>query len=174
MRTNVVLTLTGRDRVGIVEELTGSLLELDGNVETSRMARLGGEFAVLMLVSLPSEHLGRLDESFVALTDQGYLVSVRPTDVAAAAAQPGWLSRQIEVRGADHEGIVHEIARSLARKGVNIEAMETSTTQAPISGTPLFMMTARIAVPPTLSNQNWEADLLEVARQLNVELEVTA
>jgi len=53
MKRNLVLTLTGPDRIGIVEKVTGLLLERGGNVETSRMARLGGEFAVLMLVSLP-------------------------------------------------------------------------------------------------------------------------
>ncbi len=53
MRTDIVFTLTGTDRIGIVEEVTGVLLGLEGNVETSRMVRLGGEFALLMLVSLP-------------------------------------------------------------------------------------------------------------------------
>ena len=54
-RTNVVFTLTGTDRIGLVDDITELLLALDGNVETSRMARLGGEFAVLMLVSLPPQ-----------------------------------------------------------------------------------------------------------------------
>ena len=53
MKRNFVLTLTGPDRIGIVDRVTGLLLDRGGNVETSRMARLGGEFAVLMLVSLP-------------------------------------------------------------------------------------------------------------------------
>jgi len=54
MAKDIVLTLTGRDRVGIVEEVTGVLLGLGANVGTSRMTRLGGEFAILSLVSLPS------------------------------------------------------------------------------------------------------------------------
>ena len=50
MQKTFVLTLTGPDRIGFVEKVTGLLLERGGNVETSRMARLGGEFAILMLV----------------------------------------------------------------------------------------------------------------------------
>ena len=42
MRTNIVFTLTGTDRIGLVNDLTELLLALDGNVEASRMARLGG------------------------------------------------------------------------------------------------------------------------------------
>jgi glycine cleavage system transcriptional repressor len=50
MRNHLVYTLTGSDRIGIVEEVTKMLLDHGGNVETSRMVRLGGEFAMLMLV----------------------------------------------------------------------------------------------------------------------------
>ena len=59
MRKNIVFTLTGTDRTGLVEEITKLLLDLGGNVETSRMARLGGEFAVLMLVSIPEPSTGQ-------------------------------------------------------------------------------------------------------------------
>ena len=55
MSKNFVLTLTGPDRIGIVERVTRVLLDRGGNVETSRMARLGGEFAILMLVSMPAD-----------------------------------------------------------------------------------------------------------------------
>ena len=57
MRTSIVLTLTGPDRVGIVEDVTGILLAVDANVDTSRMAHLGGEFAILMLLSMPAERV---------------------------------------------------------------------------------------------------------------------
>ena len=60
MRVNFVLTLTGPDRIGIVENVTGLLVARGGNVEVSRMARLGGEFAILMLVSIPVEHVADL------------------------------------------------------------------------------------------------------------------
>ena len=61
MPKTFVLTLTGPDRIGFVDEVTGLLLERGGNVETSRMARLGGEFAVLMLVSMPTEQFPSLE-----------------------------------------------------------------------------------------------------------------
>ncbi len=39
MRKKLMVTLTGRDRVGIVEQVTKKVLENEGNVEESRMAR---------------------------------------------------------------------------------------------------------------------------------------
>ena len=91
MRKNFVLTLTGADRIGIVESLTKVLLDRGGNVETSRMARLGGEFAVLMLVSLPEEQLADLDGDLAGLVARGYKVTTATTGQIDAESQPGGL-----------------------------------------------------------------------------------
>ncbi len=174
MHKNIVLTLTGTDRVGIVEEVTQLLLDLGGNVETSRMARLGGEFAILMLVSMPAEHLATLDRDVEKLRAEGYKVTTSETELTYAQKHPGWLPYQIKVLGADHEGIIHDIAHYLSQRGVNIEAMDTETTRAPISGTPLFVMTALVVVPPELQDQDWQAALMEVGHHSNVDVHVTA
>ena len=172
-RTNVVFTLTGTDRLGLVDDITELLLALDGNVETSRMARLGGEFAVLMLVSLPTEQVAALGAQFETLTAEGYKVTITltrpgPTD----PTDLGWPYR-IEVEGADHEGIIHEIAHHLSQRGINIESMDTGVRPAPVSGTPLFSLRALVAVPPSLQSEDWQTTLEEIGRRLNVEIEVT-
>jgi glycine cleavage system transcriptional repressor len=173
MRTNIVLTLTGTDRIGIVEGITKLLLDLGGNVETSRMSRLGGEFAVLMLVSMPAGQLANLDKSIQTLIHQGFKVTTSLTEQTYAEAYAGWLPYKIEVLGADHEGIIHEIAHTLSQFGINIESMDTETTQAPNSGAPLFSMAALVAVPPRLSGQNWGAALEEAGRNMHVDIKVT-
>lgn len=174
MRTNVVFTLTGPDRIGIVEEVTGALLELGGNVGTSRMARLGGEFAILMLVALPDDRRADLDAAFAPLVSQGYKVTIGQTDAEKSAEHAGWLPYQVEVSGADHEGIVHEVAAGLSRLGINIESAETSTEEAPISGAPLFMMTAQVLVPPDVDETDWIAALSAAGDESNVDIEVIA
>lgn len=174
MRENIVFSLTGKDRIGIVDEVTRLMLDLGGNVETSRMARLGGEFAILMLVSLPAEKLAQLEKAATALAGQGYKITTSPTEQTYAEAHPGWRPFQIEVLGADHEGIVHNVAHYLSERGINIESMDTGTTSAPVTGTALFFMTAQVAVPPELAGQSWEAQLQDVARSLNVEIRVSA
>jgi glycine cleavage system transcriptional repressor len=174
MRTNIVFTLTGTDRIGLVDNITELLLGLDGNVETSRMARLGGEFAVLMLVSLPADQVAAIERRFETLTAQGFKVTVSQTESGPSGAQAGWQPYQIEVEGADHEGIIHEIAHHLSQRGINIESMDTGTQPAPISGTPLFTMKALVAVPPSLAGQDWESALAEVGHHLDVEIRVKA
>ena len=53
MRRHLVMTFVGPDQIGIVDRVTRMILEYDGNVEESRMTRLGGEFAMLLLISVP-------------------------------------------------------------------------------------------------------------------------
>jgi glycine cleavage system transcriptional repressor len=173
MQRNFVLTLSGPDRIGIVERVTGLLLNRGGNVETSRMARLGGEFAVLMLVSMPADQFAGLDVDLEGLTAQGYKVSTTP-ERAEIPAFPGWLPYRIEVHGADHEGIIHEVARYLSEHKINIESLDTETSPAPISGVPLFTMTAQVVVPPGLSGGAWEAGLERIGNQLNLEITIQA
>lgn len=174
MRTEIVLTLAGPDRVGIVEEVTGALLAVDGNVGTSRMSRLSGEFAILMLASVPTDRLAELEESFDGLIGQGYTLNLRPVTGAQSAAFAGWLPYRVEVSGADHEGIVHDVARGLSETGITIESAETGTTPAPESGAPLFTMTALILVPPALAETEWTAAIVDAAARANVDVTITA
>ncbi len=174
MQKTFVLTLTGPDRIGIVDRVTGLLLDRGGNVETSRMARLGGEFAILMLVSMPEDRFTGLDAELERLTAQGYKVATTPTDITYAETHPGWVPHQIEVLGADHEGIIHEVAHYLSGRGINIESVDSETTLAPVSGSPLFAMTAQVVVPPSMSEQDWKAGLEEIGERLNLEITVSA
>lgn len=47
----LVVTASGPDRPGIVARLSKRVLDCGGNVEESRMARLAGEFSILMLIT---------------------------------------------------------------------------------------------------------------------------
>ena len=108
MPKNIVLTLTGRDKIGLVDHVTSLVVKRGGNVEASRMAHLGGEFAMLMLISLSDEELGGLDQDLQQLREEGYQVAALQTD--EAKKYEGWLPFEIEVNGADHEGIIHDLS----------------------------------------------------------------
>ena len=173
MQKHLVMTLTGQDRVGIVEYITKLILKYNGNVESSRMARLGGEFAVLMLVSVPTKNFEELREGMRDLRDEGYKVMTRQTERGYSAKYAGWMPYQVKVNGADHEGIIHHITRHLAEHGINIETADTGMIQAPMSGIPLFTMTAVVVVPPALSYNEWRDELVAVGDDLNVDIEVS-
>jgi glycine cleavage system transcriptional repressor len=174
MQTNFVLALTGPDRIGIVDELTGLLLRRGGNVETSRMARLGGEFAVLMLVAMPADRFPGLEDDLEGLATQGYTFTISGTRAAGAGARPGWTAYRIAVAGADHEGIIHEVAHYLSERGINIEAMDSECLPGATSGVPLFSMTAEVVAPPDLDAGELRAGLDAIGRRLNLDIRADA
>ncbi|MDO8964411.1 MAG: ACT domain-containing protein [Coriobacteriia bacterium] len=171
MRANIVLTLTGPDRIGVVEEATRVLLGLEGNIENSRMVHLGGEFAILALVSLPEVHIVALERAFAQMVGQGYKLTVTATEKAEPVAAAQY---RIEVEGADHEGIINGIARAISQLGISIETMDTATSEAPVSGAPLFSMNALVAVPRDLTGPDWRAELSAAAADADVDLSITA
>lgn len=170
MRKDLVLTLTGRDQIGIVEKVTKLMLNYGGNVTSSRMARLGGEFAMLMLISVPAERFDELRNGINQLQQQGFSVTTCPTEYGEPEKYIGWLPYQVQVHGADHEGIIHHIARHLAKHNINIESMDTDMVKAPMSGTPLFVMSAIVLVPPKLSYHNLQNELEQLGDDLNVDI----
>jgi glycine cleavage system transcriptional repressor len=174
MRIDIVFTLTGPDRVGVVEEVTRVMFDLGGNVGTSRMARLGGEFAVIMLAAIPADRLVDLDRALERFAADGYAVTARQAQPESVGEHSGWLPFHIEVLGADHEGIVHEIARDLSDLGITIESAETQTTEAAVSAVPLFSMTAMVLVPPTLAEAEWRGRLERAAARANVDVTAVA
>ena len=172
MIKNLVLSLIGHDRVGLIERLTKLVVDIKGNIEASRMAHLGGEFAILMFISLDGERVESLENKVGELSKEGFKVIVSETKQSDPSQYSGWLPYRVEVNGADHEGIIHTIAERIARLGINIESMDTNTVKAPISGTPLFMLTAIVFAPPDQSHHDLFNQLKPAADELNVDIDV--
>ena len=146
----MVLTASGRDCVGIVEEMTELILKHEGNVESSRMVRLGGDFAMLMFVTAPEDTIDALRDSLAEVHYARYDVHTRLSEVEEPE-ETSAVPCAITVLGADHMGIIHQVARYLAEQGINLETMTTEVEAAPMSGTPLFTMSAVVRVPPHLA-----------------------
>jgi len=77
---------------------------------------------------------------------------------------------QINLNGADNEGIVKVLSKYLAEKSINILEMETHITQAPISGTPLFNLNASVSIPNDIEEKVIQSDLSQIAQKLGVEI----
>jgi glycine cleavage system transcriptional repressor len=171
MRKQLVLTASGRDRVGIVEELTELLLQFEGNVESSRMVRLGGDFAVLLFVTAPEDKVVSLRDALSEVHFARFDIQTRLSEVAEAEDTSA-AACAITVLGADHMGIIHQISRYLANQGINVETLTTEVVAAPMSGTPLFTMSAVVKVPPQLEVEDLREALEFIGEEVGVDTKV--
>ncbi len=172
MDSNLVVTITGPDKIGLVERVSKLVVECEGNIAASRMARLGGEFAMLMYINITEEHTPKLKNELETLTEEGYKLTTTATGQDDPNKYAGWMPYQIEVDGADHEGIIHQIARYFAENKFNIENMDTNMVKAPVSGIPLFQMCAVVLLPPNNIDKNWQKALKAVGDDQNVEISI--
>jgi glycine cleavage system transcriptional repressor len=171
-KTYLVVTTIGPDRRGTVEKITGTMVKHSANIEQSRMARLGGEFAVIMLLSLPNEKLHGLLQELEFLKSEGLTLITQETDLSRLKRFEGFVPYEISVIGADHEGIVYNVAHYLASERINLETIDTQITEAPHTGTPLFSMHATMQVPPDLTLGQLRRKLADIGDELGVDIEV--
>lgn len=168
MRTSLVLTVVGNDRPGLVSTLSDTIAAFEGNWTETRMASLGGKFAGILLVTVPQTQADALIGALRKLEAQWlHLVIER----SAAEASPGG-SRllELELVGQDRPGIVRDISRLLAERGVNIEDLETACVSGSFSGETLFKAQARLRVPRELATAGLRALLETLANELMVDV----
>ena len=171
MRKQLVLTASGHDRVGVVEEMAELIVRFDGNVEASRMVRLGGDLAMLMFVTAPEDKIDGLRAALSEVHYARYDIHIRLSEVAELE-ETSAVSCAITVLGADHMGIIHQVSRYLSDQGINIETMTTEVVAAPMSGTPLFTMSAVVKIPPQLQVDDLREALEFIGDDLGVDTKV--
>jgi glycine cleavage system transcriptional repressor len=170
-RAFVVLTAVGADRVGIVDDLSGAISAGGCNIEESKMAVLGGEFAVIMLVSGQTAAVDTLSRSLPGLGQKLSLhVECRATH-APRAGEPG-RPYLLEAVSLDTPGIVHSVTAILRGHGINIEDLETDTAAAPWTGAPMFRLHAHLVVGLSVSIAQLKEDLARLQREHDLDIKL--
>ncbi len=166
----LVLTVLGDDRPGLVDSLSGAISAHGGNWERSQMARLGGKFAGIVQVVVPVAAEADLRAALYALDQEGTLrVRVDDADGDGVADGERFV---LSLVGTDRPGLVHSVSAALAELGASIEELDTSTTDAPMSGGPLFEATAAVVLPPGLTIEAVRNRLEALADRLMVDIDL--
>ncbi|HEX4354277.1 MAG TPA: ACT domain-containing protein [Polyangiales bacterium] len=167
MRASMVLTIIGPDRSGIVELLADTVAAHGGNWEQSRMAQLAGQFAGILNISLPEERSAELHAALQQLSSRGLRVVA---EVTAVPERRSFRSLRLELTGDDREGIVRDVSRALAARGVNVEELDTSCESAPMAGGSLFHAHAVLRAPVELDLGELRKTLESLADDLMVDV----
>lgn len=120
------VTAVGRDRPGIVAAISRALLDFGGNIQGSQMSMLGGQFAVMLVVSV---ELGtpedELSERLGAVREELGLQALTFTPVEEPTAMLPRATHRLRVRGKDRPGMIANTSAVLAGHGVNIIDLES-------------------------------------------------
>lgn len=168
MTTNLVLTVIGDDKPGLVEALSQAIANNSGNWLESSMSQLAGKFAGILRVSVADAEADKLIAALQSLSPDLNLLIER-----AAADGPGesFLTVTLNLVANDRPGIIREISRALAGLSVNVEKLSTRCVSAPMSGETLFKAEALLQVPADLDLQRLQLELEHLADDLIVEIQ---
>ncbi len=176
MRKWFALSAIGGDRLGIVADLAELIYECDCNLEDSSMTFLGGEIAILLLLSGQSEDIEqRLSTACKHLEwEKRLTVFFRP--LAGEPTPYGMGERstlyELQATGIDKAGIVARVARCLANHGINIVQMQTQSRPEPGSGTAIYTMQIQMAVPDSVSIPTLDDQLNQIADELHIHIDL--
>lgn len=167
-RGYVVLTAVGPDHPGLVKALSSLISEAGANIEDSRMAILGGEFAMILLISGSPAAVERTKE-LVARAEKDLELRCILKETSPARSPSDYLPYRIEVDGADRPGIVQAIAAILAGRGINVASLESRLTHAPFSATPMFVLEASLQVPSKTVLSELRSELTATCEEENLD-----
>lgn len=174
-RQFLVLTGLGPDRPGIAAELSAAIADAGCNIEESRMAVLGGEFGILCLIAGPPDRVKALLARVSDIESRTHLrITHRQTTNPTEHRKGKVVPYTVRAHALDHEGIVHAITEILYKLGANVVSLDTSSYNAPVTGSPLFRLEVLADVPAEVQHSRLAAQLEEVAQRENLEIEVHA
>ncbi len=168
MNTAIVLTVIADDKPGIIETVSEVLDNHDGNWTQSSMSSLAGQFAGILLASVPSDKADACVAELRALKSAGLQVSVRICKVEPQAEMVEEFCMRLV--GNDHPGIVHDITHVLASHKISVIELETAVESASMGGGELFKASAKLLVPASSDVFALENELQELANDLMVDI----
>ncbi len=169
----LVISAIGSDRPGIVNELSQLIVQNNGNIDDSRMTVLGGEFAIILLISATAGELDKIEQILnqQAASLKLNIITKRTTDDALPEKRMPYI---VEVLAMDNPGIVYKLADFFSSQDINIQSMQTDRYPAPHTGTQMFAIEMVIAVPQTIIINDLRDDFLDLCEDMNLDASIEA
>lgn len=176
MKQFYVLSAIGRDRPGIVADVSELIYQSGCNLEDSSMTLLGDHFALLIMLSGEGDGLKeKLELGCRRLQwEKGLTVFISQLEggMTTPSTKPE-ANYELRVVGLDRAGIVFRTSKLLASQNINITDLQTRIEPAPTTGSPVFTMIVEINVPPEVDRKDLRRQLEVLSEEIHVEISLT-
>jgi len=166
---NLIITVFAQDQPGLLQILSDTIKEYDGNWLESCLTRMSGLFVGILNIEIEQKKKTMLFKALDSLSEQGLDVTVR-ADVKLVNDTELVEAVEVLVEANDRPGIVEEIANALTTVDANIEQMETSCESASMAGYQLFQARLVVTLPDSFSVEKLEDALQNVSDDLIVSI----
>jgi len=164
----LVLSALGKDKPGIIDEISSTVLNSGCTILDSRMAVLGGDFALLLQVGGNWNNLAKLENQIEGLQERLGLTMISRR-ASEQHDHKDLLPYGVDVVALDQPGIVHNLAKFFSRRQINIQEMVTSSYAAAHSGTQMFSVHMSVQVPASTHISTLREEFMEFCDELNLD-----
>ncbi len=142
---NAILVATGRDRPGVMDELSAAVLAQGAGIADSRSINLRGQFTLLVLVSGSRDAMAKLKAGLDVIAERiGIHARIEP---AGDADGGDTFPYRFTASGKNHPKVIHAISHLMRVLNVNIESLQTQETDENGPEQRTFRMELGLAVP---------------------------
>ena len=168
MKTSIVLTIIAKDQPGIINTVSKTLYDHGGGWTQSIMSSLAGQFAGILLASVPVDSADDCVRALQQLKARGLNVMAHVSEEDPDTQDQK--AYTLDLVGNNRKGIVHDITSILTRHHVNVRDLETVAESASMGGGDIFRARAELHVPADTDMDDLEAELENIANELMVDI----
>jgi glycine cleavage system transcriptional repressor len=168
VKNYLVISAVGQDRPGLVDELSQTIYGCGCSIVDSRMAVLGGEFAMILMLGGNWNEIAKLEQALPPLEKRlGMTIVAKRT--SERKTERNLLPYAVEVVSIDHPGIVHNLASFFSSRRINIEELGTNSYAAAHTGTPMFSVHMVVEIPSDIHIASLRDEFMEFCDNLNLD-----
>ena len=163
---HLIITVIGQDRPGLVETLSDTVYQNQGNWLSSSLSKLAGHFTGILQVEVADQYVGVLSNALTQLDDlQVQIVEEESKNL------PTSVVHHLLVTGNDRSGIVKDVTTKLNQLGINIHKLKTQSDSAPNWGYPIFSARFQLELPSDLNIEYVQEELEKIADDLTIDID---
>lgn len=168
VQNNLVITALGSDRSGIVKDLSTLIANHGANIQDSRMTVLGGEFAIIMMISGSEDCIQELAKQLPTEAEALQLTTIIKRTSGRETCHDT-IAYVTEIIAIDNPGIVSDITGFFSTRNINIDDLSTGTYAAPHTGTKMFNLTMRVNIPSSQSIAHLKDEFIQFCDDRNLD-----
>lgn len=167
MRNKWLLVVTGKDRPGIIADVTGVLYRAHANLEDMSMTILEGAFAMIVVVTVNPQKKSSVERALLRLRGLSFDWKKWNGSLKKGKSSGGNLYL-VSAMGKDRTGIVYEISRELSKRRLNIQDLNSRVLGKDANA--VYAMVLEVMLPKSYAIAPLKRALAKIGAQLKVEV----
>ena len=162
------LNTYGVDKPGIVSDISKLIYSVNGNIIESKMVRLENIFTIVMSFEIPADNKSILQDKIKSINDLHTTID----NLDSFIKKSNHKEYKFSLECLDSEGIVNHFTTFFRLQNINVDEMDTTTTNAPITGSILFNLDAVLSIPQDINKDELIISLNILSEKYNVKYDL--